>query len=381
MKIMIPMSYFGKQGGFRVLSNLASTWVEMGHDVTMLVHYSSQQPYFPTKAKIIWIDNQGEETICKTGDLDKKYRKFYGYKFLAILIALIRGIEKHGSDEDIILAGLTWTVLPIWMSRVNAKKFHYIQVYEPELYINTEVPGFFLLKSIVASSVLWLLSSVNYLLNLQKIVNSPIYFKYKLLRSSNYVPPGIDFSIFYPKSQDLESDRKNKITTLGCIGRQEAWKGTADVLDAFDILKQENCNVKLLVAYGNLPENRKLSPDCHIVIPKNDGELGEFYRSVDIMIAPGTIQLGAPHYPVMEAMACGIPVITTGYIPASLERNNSWIVPINDPQAISNAVREIIKNTDVRNERILNANKDIQDFSWEAVSEKMLNIFKDISDH
>jgi glycosyltransferase involved in cell wall biosynthesis len=56
-------------------------------------------------------------------------------------------------------------------------------------------------------------------------------------------------------------------------------------------------------------------------------------------------------------------------------------VPINDPQAISNAVREIIKNTDVRNERILNANKDIQDFSWEAVSEKMLNIFKDISDH
>jgi glycosyltransferase involved in cell wall biosynthesis len=83
----------------------------------------------------------------------------------------------------------------------------------------------------------------------------------------------------------------------------------------------------------------------------------------------------------MEAMACGIPVITTGYIPASLERNNSWIVPINDPQAISNAVREIIKNTDVRNERILNANKDIQDFSWEAVSEKMLNIFKDISDH
>lgn len=374
MKIMIPLSGFAKAGGYRVLSNLATKWVEMGHEVTMLVHYSSLPIYFPTKAKIIWIDNLGKKTDHKPEHETKGFRKYY--KFAAILLALMWGIEEYANDVDIILANQSiMTPLPVWMSRVNAKKFYYVQAYEPEFFINPEVPGLFVDKKIFANSLLWLLSSFSYVLNLNKIVNSAIYFKYKLLRANYYVPPGIDFSIFYAKNQTLNSDWKNRVVTLGCIGRQEKWKGTTDVLDAFDILKQQNYNVKLLVAYGNLPEDRTLAADCQIVVPKNDQELGKFYRSLDIMIAPGTIQLGAPHYPVMEAMACGIPVITTGYLPASEDKNNAWIVPINHPQSIANAVQEIIANAEIRDERIINANKDIQEFSWEAVSEKMLSIF------
>ncbi len=374
MKIMIPLSGFAKAGGYRVLSNLATKWVEMGHEVTMLVHYSSLPIYFPTKAKIIWIDNLGKKTDHKPEHETKGFRKYY--KFAAILLALMWGIEEYGNDVDIILANQSiMTPLPVWMSRVNAKKFYYVQAYEPEFFIRTEEPGLFVDKKIFANLLLWLLSSFSYVLNLNKIVNSPIYLKYKLLRANYYVPPGIDFSVFYKKNQTLNSDWKNRVVTLGCIGRQEKWKGTTDVLDAFDILKQQNYNIRLLVAYGNLPEDRTLASDCHIVVPKNDQELGEFYRSLDIMIAPGTIQLGAPHYPVMEAMACGIPVITTGYLPASEDKNNAWIVPINHPQSIANAVQKIIANDEIRDERILNANKDIQEFSWEAVSEKMLSIF------
>ena len=89
---MIPLSGFGKAGGYRVLSNLASKWVEMGHEVTMLVHYSSLPVYFPTKAKIIWIDNLGKETDHKPEHETK------GSKFVAILLALMWGIEKYGND-------------------------------------------------------------------------------------------------------------------------------------------------------------------------------------------------------------------------------------------------------------------------------------------
>ena len=370
MKIMIPLSGFGKAGGYRVLSNLASEWVEMGHEVTMLVHYSSPPIYFPTKATIIWIDNLGKKTDHKPEHETK------GFKLAPILLALMWGIEKYGNDVDIILANQSiMTPFPVWMNRVNAKKFYYVQAYEPECFISIEEPRLFIDKKFFTNLLLWLLSSFSYVLNLNKIVNSPIYLKYKLLRANYYVPPGIDFSVFYPKNQTLNSDWENRVVTLGCIGRQEKWKGTTDVLDAFDMLKQQNYNVRLLVAYGNLPKDRTLAADCHIVVPKNDQELGEFYRSLDIMIAPGTIQLGAAHYPVMEAMACGIPVITTGYLPASEDKNNAWIVPINNPKSIANAVQKIIANDEIRYERILNANKDIQEFSWEAVSEKMLSIF------
>jgi len=44
-----------------------------------------------------------------------------------------------------------------------------------------------------------------------------------------------------------------------------------------------------------------INPACVVVVPGNDTELADYYRSVDILIAPGTVQHGAPHYPVMEA--------------------------------------------------------------------------------
>jgi glycosyltransferase involved in cell wall biosynthesis len=197
-----------------------------------------------------------------------------------------------------------------------------------------------------------------------------------LLRAKEYIPPGIDLSIFYPKSHKLDSDWSNRVITIGCIGRKEAWKGTIDVLNAFDILKQKNYNVRLLVAYGNLPETRDLSSDCVVIIPKNDRELADFYRSIDIMIAPGTIQLGACHYPVIEAMACGIPVITTGYLPAIEGKDNAWIVPIKDASAIAKTVKEIAIDPDLRDRRIAKAINDIQDFSWEHVSSRMIEIFE-----
>ena len=94
------------------------------------------------------------------------------------------------------------------------------------------------------------------------------------------------------------------------------------------------------------------------------------------MIAPGTIQLGAPHYPVIEGMACGVPVITTGYMPATTENDNAWIVPVRDAQAIAASVRDIILEPEQRCRRLANAIKSVQEFSWESVSTKMIDIFK-----
>ena len=166
---------------------------------------------------------------------------------------------------------------------------------------------------------------------------------------------------------------------MGCIGRKEPSKGIKYVIDAFNILKKQGWNVQLSIAYGNLPSEYDLPEGATISIPRNDIELGQFYRSVDIMIAPGTIQLGAPHYPVMEAMACGIPVVTTGYIPAAKDKDNSWIVPIRDTDAIVESVKEIIVDSDLRRRKLANAHNDIKDFSWEFVSAKMIDIFQSVN--
>lgn len=112
-----------------------------------------------------------------------------------------------------------------------------------------------------------------------------------------------------------------------------------------------------------------------IVVPKSDTELAEFYRSVDILVAPGTVQLGACHYPVLEAMAVGTPVITTGYLPANVE--NCWLVPIKDSQSIATAIGEVIEcgSRDLQ-QKIDNAASAVKKFYWEEVAQQFLNIMK-----
>jgi glycosyltransferase involved in cell wall biosynthesis len=105
-------------------------------------------------------------------------------------------------------------------------------------------------------------------------------------------------------------------------------------------------------------------------VPRNDDELADFYRSVDLLIAPGTIQLGAPHYPVMEAMACNVPVITTGYLPAS--EDNALIVPISRPEAIADAVIAATSAPEATAARAARAQTAVAPFAWTEVATRML---------
>ena len=93
------------------------------------------------------------------------------------------------------------------------------------------------------------------------------------------------------------------------------------------------------------------------------------------MVAPGTLQLGAIHYPVIEAMAVGTPVITTGYYPAS--EKNAYIVPVSAPEKIAETIESIINNYEEAINRAQVALHDIQAFSWDNVCEKMLDIIKE----
>jgi glycosyltransferase involved in cell wall biosynthesis len=354
MKIAIPILGFGRGGGYRVLSKLADEWINQGHQVDFVCPAASDEPYFPTTARVLWIDTFGRVVESR---LNSKNRGGLRY-----LLSLFSGLSRLGHDYDIVLANQSLTAWPVAFARTgSAKKCYYIQAYEPEYYA---------LESGLRSALLEWLSAASYRFDLHQICNAPLYVGYRGIEATEWVPPGVDFKVFYPKTIVDTLAGRGQIV-LGCIGRHEPTKGTQFVLTAFKELHARDSRYRLRVAFGNLPEGFQ-HPAVEVVVPRNDVELAEFYRSVDILIAPGTVQLGAPHYPVMEAMACGVPVVNTGYLPSNAE--NSWIVAVGSASSIVKAVTELA-STKKLNEKVERALRDIAEFEWRKVAERMTEFF------
>jgi glycosyltransferase involved in cell wall biosynthesis len=352
MRVLIPLLQFGKSGGYRVLSQLANTWISMGHEVTFIVPVATIIPYFPTSAKLIWVDKDGNTCDGKMIINEFSYSLWQRWK------ALYKGMNKLQDDYDIILANHSLSTYPVVLSKIRGRKFYYIQAYEPEYY-----QAFKGVKNYLLSIISWF----SYYLKLNRIVNADLYKGYKNIRTDKVVYPGIDFAVFKPCNTAVN----NKIV-LGSIGRLEAYKGTSYVLDGFLLAFKRNPNLELHVAFGD-ESLKDLHSAIKVFVPQNDEELSKFYNSLHAVIAAGTVQLGAIHYPVIEGMACNVPVITTGYYPAT--STNSWIVPIRDANAIANQILNVIADPITRAEKVRKAHETVTEFSWDIVAQKMYNYF------
>ncbi len=361
MRILIPITNFGHGGGARVLSRLASAWTAAGHPTDLLADVRSPPPYFPTGAGVHRYDNHGlidgpapsGAAFASSGNALSIYRGMY------------RALNAIGGSYDVILANHSLTAWPVRFARTGAaRKFYYVQAYEPE---------YFQLESGWKARVLRRLSEWSYRLALTQIANAPIYVGHDSIRATTWIPPGLDVSVFHRRATPPTFQTKDSPVVIGTIGRTEATKGTIHVLEAFTRLHAMNPRFRLRVAFGNLPEGWS-HPAAEIVVPRGDAELAAYYRSVDILAAPGTVQLGACHYPVLEAMASGTPVITTGYLPASPE--NSWLVPVRDSVAVAQAVLDVVATPKTELATRLDlAHAAVQRFSWEQVSRDFLDQF------
>lgn len=363
MRIFIPVLDFSRSGGARVLAKLASAWVAAGQRPIFLASQWSEPPYFPTTAEIYWLDDEGRRVET---DVPKNALRTGPTSVVRHLGSLRRALRRYARPGDVVLANHSLTAWPAWLSRCGAKLFYYVQAYEPEYY---EVkPG-------VRAKFLRLMAWASYRLPLTRIVNGEIYVSFKGLRARHVVPPGIDYALFRPDpARPPDADLKNRPVVVGCVGRTEPDKGTIYSVAAFEELVRRGRDVEFRVAYGNIPPAIAAHPRCRVVVPRDDAELAEFYRSLDVVLAPGLGQHGAPHYPVMEGMACGVPVVTTGYLPSA--EDNCWLVPERDGAAVADAVDAIVADPRERRRRVENALAAIRPFEWSEVARKMLRLLE-----
>lgn len=340
-----------------MLSYIATEWVKIGHRVTFLSHEGTGKPYFPTEAEIVWF-NERDEIVTQP---DFSSRPLDPIKFIPIMRKAILAVE---SEFDVLLLNHSLTVWPAITAGVRKKCFYYVQLYEPEVFF--ALPS---MKMKLLSGLLW---ATYYVLPKRKcIVNCPMYTHYKNIRTSApVVPPGINLDLYWKKPFGGFTER----LTIGVIGSTAVWKGVKQAVDSVRELLNRGHDVRLKVAYGlhvNDSDLAGLEGRIEVVVPKDDRDLAEFYRSVDIMFALASIQHGAPHYPVIESMASGTPVVTTGYYPG--DDKTTFLVARNEPAIVADCVENMLQeNVSQISGRLDAAREKVLALSWENVSTVMI---------
>jgi glycosyltransferase involved in cell wall biosynthesis len=101
-------------------------------------------------------------------------------------------------------------------------------------------------------------------------------------------------------------------------------------------------------------------------VPKS--AVGEHVSSGDIFL--NTTNIDNAPVSVMEAMACGLCVVSTnvGGIPYLLDdERDALLVPPNDPEAMAGAVRRILSDPDLAERLSRNGRQKVEAFDWSAV--------------
>jgi glycosyltransferase involved in cell wall biosynthesis len=345
---------FAKTGGYRVLSYFASFWQKAGNDVIFLIHQNSIDPYFKTTARVVRYDNKGN---LLENHKNITYNNTKKINVLFLYLAMWKAIKKMNcSSNDVLLATQSITFYPVFFSRIKVNKSYYIQADEAEYYKFERGVKF----------LIWfLLARLTYSLPMKKIVNAKIYTNYKYIKTNFVINPGIDLNIFNTQARKTINPK----IRIGAIGRIEAHKGTTYILDAFTKM-QNDPTLEFHIAFGDNKWIKQI-PKVKIFNPNSEEELALFYQTIDILIAVPIVQLGAFHFPVVEAMACGCSVITTGYEPA--DAFNSWLVPIKDSRAIIEAIYLIRSNVAESLAKKTKAHTDIKKYDWETNAMKMLS--------
>lgn len=175
-------------------------------------------------------------------------------------------------------------------------------------------------------------------------------------------------------------------TVVG-IGRLVPTKGFDLLIRAFAQVLPDNPGWRLLIAGegGERPRLEALSDELgvsnEVVLPGTVDEPIRLLRRSDIFVLSSRYE-GFPNV-LLEAMACGLPVIATdcpsGPRHIVLNQKNGLLVPAEDAAALAAAMQSLIRNADERERLGRQALKVRQRFSLERVMTQWDQIFSEVT--
>jgi D-inositol-3-phosphate glycosyltransferase len=215
------------------------------------------------------------------------------------------------------------------------------------------------------------------------------------------IPPGVNTSFFKPMEkaqakQMIGAKKEDKILLF--VGRIEPLKGIDMLLYALkvlvtrnpelsvclwivggDILQKKELWSKQLQLLQQLKEILHLSTRVRFVGQKTQEELPDYYNAAEMVIMPS-------HYEsfgmvTLEAMACGVPVITTNVAGVSQlidKKHTALITSVNNPLLLASQIKYLLTDESAHTQISQDLYKKAQGLSWEIVVKKIIDVYESI---
>ncbi|MEG4278980.1 glycosyltransferase family 4 protein [Microcoleus sp. MON1_C1] len=348
MKITFVLPTLSLTGGIRVISIFAELLRKRGHSV-FVISLPHPQPSMRQQVKSLlrgrgWISPpENEPSFFDNLGVEHK------------IIDRYRPVEdKDVPDADVVVA--TWWETAEWVAKLSPSKgakAYFIQHHEIFDYLpqgRVEATWMLPMHKITISEWLVELARTKY-----------------GDRQVSLAPPTVDTKQFYACPRNKQS-----VPTVGLMYSTVYWKGTDIALKAFSLAAEKIPNLRL-VAFGTEAPSSELPlpANAEYVIQPDQDKIKDYYSKCDAwLLASRSEGFGLP---IIEAMACRTPVISTpaGAAPEILSGGTGILVRPEDPQEMAKAIESICQ---LRNSK------------WQALSEaayaKVNNYtWEDATDH
>lgn len=168
----------------------------------------------------------------------------------------------------------------------------------------------------------------------------------------NFIP---NFSLGVKVREELNV---GKVFLIGHVGRFDPLKDYKNLIEALGFLKKDNFEFRVVLVGSNLDENNyelkgfiDSNLDSKIVsLLGRRNDIVAIMNSLDLFIL-SSVSEAFPNV-LNEAMACGIPCVTTDVGDAAhIVGNTGWVVPPKNPRMLSDAIAKAFVEQDEQHEK------------------------------
>jgi glycosyltransferase involved in cell wall biosynthesis len=193
------------------------------------------------------------------------------------------------------------------------------------------------------------------------------------------LPYGVNLNHFHPNAEKVEPDKTFRVI---CVAQISPRKGQIYLLEAWKKLNLFNAELLLIGAISSEMDDTLRRYDGifrHIPFVPNQ-QLLQYYGRSSVFVLP-SLEDGFAVV-IGEAMACGLPVITTyntGAADIVTHGKDGFVVPIRSPEAIAEHLELLYHNRELRDEMAKSALAKAQtELGWDIYAGRLCDLYRSI---